>query len=221
MDTDNQLIAENQRPSQEIDYLNERVQLLLAQLYSKKPAKMPLPPADQLSFLETQPEALKAEQETVEVPSNSRKVTGRKPLPDEMPRVEVLHDLPEEEKTCPCGAELFKIGEDPSEQLDYFPATLQALKHIRPKYACGACQGVDDEGPSVKIAPAPKQMIPKSIASPGLLAQIITAKFVDSLPFYRQEKQFKRLGFELSRTNMANWAIQLGEKLERLLYLLH
>ena len=223
MNTENQLLAENQKLSQEVDYLKERIQLLLAQIYGKKSEKMPLPSVDQLSFLETELEALQAQQEVeaVTVPAHSRKASGRKPLPEELPRIEVIHDLAEAEKQCPCGAELSKIGEGTSEQLEYIPATLQVLKHIRPKYACRSCQGVEDQGPTVKIAPAPKQMIPKSIASSGLLAHIITAKFVDSLPFYRQEKQFKRLGYELSRTNMANWAIQLGERLERLLYLLH
>ena len=222
MNTDIQLIAENQRLSQEIEYLNERIQLLLAQLYGKKSEKGILPDADQLSFLEAELEKLQAEEAAkIEVPAHSRKATGRKALPEELPRMEVIHDLPENEKHCPCGAELSKIGEDSSEQLEYIPATLQVLQHIRPKYACKACQGVEDQGATVKIAPLPKQMIPKSIASPGLLAQIITAKFVDSLPFFRQEKQFKRLGYELSRTNMANWAIQLGERLERMLYLLH
>jgi len=219
IETDEQ--TELEKLSQENEYLKERIQLLLAQLYGKKSEKMPLPPADQLSFLEAELEKLQAEPPKIEVPAHNRKASGRKALPEELPRVEVIHDLPENEKNCPCGAELSRIGEDCSEQLDYIPPTLQVLKHIRPKYACRSCQGVDDEGPSVKIAPAPKQMIPKSMASPGLLSHIITAKFVDSLPFYRQENQFKRLGYKLSRTNMANWAIQLGEKLERLLYLLH
>lgn len=98
---------------------------------------------------------------------------------------------------------------------------MRVLRYVRPKYACRACEGVDDEGPTVKIAPAPKFALPKSIASASLLAHIVTAKFVDSLPFYRQEQQFKRLGIEISRTLMATWCIQVAEKLEGLLYLLH
>ncbi|HQP30394.1 MAG TPA: IS66 family transposase, partial [Deltaproteobacteria bacterium] len=68
--------------------------------------------------------------------------------------------------------------------------------------------------------PVPEQIIPKSIATPGLLAYIITAKFVDALPFYRQEKQFERLGVELSRTSMSNWAIQVAGRCRPLLDLL-
>ena len=215
-------LAQNRAQAQEIAYLNERIQLLLAQLYGKKSEKLPLPPADQLSFLEAQLEELQAQQAaTVEVPAHSRKASGRKSLPEELPRVQVVHDLPEDQKTCACGAELSRIGEETSEQLEVIPAKLQVIQHTRPKYACRACEGVEDEGPTVKIAPPPKLILPKSIASAGLLAQIVTAKFVDSLPFYQQEKQFKRLGYEISRTLMANWCIQVAERVERLLYLLH
>jgi len=131
-----------------------------------------LPLADQLSFLESELEALKAKQnsQTVEVPAHSRKKFGRKALPEELPRFEILHDLSEAEKTCACGTEISRIGEDCSEQLEYIPAKLHVLKHIRPKYACRACQRIDDEGPTVQIAPAPKHTLPKSIASAGLFS---------------------------------------------------
>jgi transposase len=57
----------------------------------------------------------------------------------------------------------------------------------------------------------PEQMIPKSMATPSLLAHILTAKFADALPFYRQEKQFKRLGVDLPRSTMCNWAIKVAQ----------
>jgi transposase len=130
--------------------------------------------------------------------------------------VDVIHDIPEDQKQCSCGSTLDWIGEETSEQLDFIPAQLRVLRHIRPKYACKRCEGVETEGNPVKIAPPPKQIIEKSIASPSLLAFIIIAKFVDALPFYRQSKQFDRLGYELSRTNMVNWTIQLGKRLKAL-----
>ena len=220
-----ELLEVNQKLSLENEYLKERVQLLLAQLYGKKSEKMPLHSADQLSFLESELERLlgheQGKEASIKVAAHQCKSSGRKALPEELERIEVLHDLPEEEKKCHCGSELTRIGEETSEQLDYIPAKLQVLRHVRPKYACKACEGLDGKGSTVKIAPPPAQMLPKSMASAGLLAQIITAKFVDALPFYRQEQQFKRLGYEISRSNMAQWTIQLGEKLERLLYILH
>jgi len=220
-----ELLEDNQKLTLKVEYLEERVQLLLAQLYGKKSEKLVLPATDQLSFLENELENLVKQEQSKEAPitvsAHQRKSCGRKALPEELERIEVLHDLSEEEKQCPCGSELSRIGEETSEQLDYIPAKLQVLRHVRPKYACKACERLDGKGSTVKIAPPPAQMLPKSMASAGLLAQIVTAKFVDALPFYRQEQQFKRLGYEISRSNMAGWCIQLGEKLKRLLYLLH
>ncbi len=112
---------------------------------------------------------------------------GPQPLP--------LFDMPE-----PVGIE------DDKEEI-HVPARVQVIRHIRPKYACKNCEGVEDNGPTVKIAPVHPQIIPKSIASPGLLAHILTGKFIDHTPFYRQEKQFIRLGVEVSRTSMCNWAV--------------
>lgn len=207
----------------EINFLKEQVQLLTAQLFRKKSEKRRLEDIPgQLNFFEGPAEEPEIEKvaEKITVPEHTRKKSGRKPLPESLPRVEVVHDIPEEQKQCGCGSTLSRIGEEISEQLNYIPAKLEVVRHIRPKYACKSCEGVETEGATVKIMPAPKQIIPKSIATAALLAHIMTAKFVDALPFYRQEKQFARLGYEISRSNMINWAIQLGKTLERLLELL-
>jgi transposase len=133
-----------------------------------------------------------------------------------------VHDIPEGEKLCACGCMLSRIGEEVSEQLDIIPAKIQVIRHIRPKYACRNCEGVEDEsGKTVKIAPVHVQIIPKSIVSAGLLASTLTGKFVDHNPFYRQEKQLLRLGVEISRTSMCNLAMQAAEACQPLLELLH
>lgn len=216
------LVEENQRQSQEIDYLKERIELLVSHIYGKKSERRLPDIPDQISYLEDPSDEGVAGLpiKKVSVPAHTRKKAGRKPLPAELPRVEVIHDIPESEKRCACGSELTRIGEEVSERLNYIPAKLEVERHIRPKYACKSCEGIETEGATVKIAPVPKQIIEKSIASAGLLAHIVTAKFVDGLPFYRQEKQFARLGYEISRANMTNWTIQLGRKVARLLGLL-
>jgi len=160
------------------------------------------------------------EEENVEITGHSRKKKGRKPLPKDLPRVEVVHDIAEEEKVCQCGADLSRIGEDVSEKLDLIPAVIRVIKHIRPKYSCKSCEGVEDESGAVKIAPVPPQIIPKGIASAGLLAHIFCAKFEDALPFYRQEKQFTRLGVDLNRAAMCSWAMKVAEQCALLLELL-
>lgn len=147
-----------------------------------------------------------------EVKSHKRKKSGRKPLPEDLERVEVMHDIPEAEKLCSCGHMMDKIGEEVSEKLEFIPARVYVKRHVRPKYACKKCEGVETEGKTVKIAPVPAQLLPKSIVSPSLAAQIITSKFVDSLPFYRQEKQFLRHNIKISRSSMSIWALKLYEK---------
>ena len=156
--------------------------------------------------IETLAAAADAAPASVQIPAHARRKRGRKKLPAHLPRMEIVHDLPEDQKVCThCnGKTLQKIGEEVSEQLDYVPAKVRVLKHIRPKYACRCChQGV-------RIAPAPLSLFPKSLATAALLAHIATAKFVDHTPLYRQQWQFARLGIHLGRATMAGWMIRLG-----------
>jgi len=141
----------------------------------------------------------------------NQKKPGRKPLPADLPRVRIEHDIPESEKHCPCGCTRTLIGEDISEQLDIIPAKIQVLVHVRKKYACKHCE----EG--VKIAPLPPQPIPKSNASPGLLAHIAISKYQDALPLYRQQAVLHRSGVDIPRNTLANWMIKSGELLQPLL----
>ncbi len=131
-------------------------------------------------------------------------------LPD-LPRIEVIEDIEESEKVCACGAELVRIGEETCEKLDIIPAKIQVIRIIRPKYACKNCEGVESEGPTVKIAPPPPQIIPKGIATPGLVAYIAVSKYADGLPLYRQENIFSRYGIELNRSTMAGWMVKAAE----------
>jgi transposase len=112
-----------------------------------------------------------------------------------------------------------QIGQETSENVKIIPPKFVVVRHIRPKYACRKCQGVV-EGAKVKIAEPPLELIPKSIATAELLAYLLASKFVDALPFYRQEKIFARIGVDLSRATMCNWAIEVAKRLEPLLELL-
>lgn len=153
--------------------------------------------------------------DTIAVPAHRRKRGGRKPFPPAIPRIEVVYELSEPERVCPHdGSELKVIGEIATEQLDIIPAKVQVIRHIRRKYACPCCDG------TILTAPMPAQPIPKSRVSPGLLAYIITNKFVDALPLYRQEKIFERIGVELPRTNQAHWVIRAGQLVQPLINLM-
>jgi transposase len=141
---------------------------------------------------------------------------GRQPLPRDLPRETRTHDLPAEDKVCPCCGRLRQvIGEERSEQLDIVPAKLKVIEHIRLKYACQDCE----QGPTTAAKPA--QPIPKSNAAPGLLAYLVIAKVADGLPLYRLERIFARLGVRLPRATQAHWLIQAGQLIQPLINLLH
>jgi transposase len=205
--------------------LEEQIRLYRAMLYGRKSEKNNEAEKDQLGLFNEAEEtafvsSLEEKPEEITVPSHTRRKSGRRPLPDDLPRVEVIHDLAEEEKSCACGSSLSRIGEEVSERLDIVPARVRVIKHIRYKYACKGCEGVESVGGAVKIAALPPQMIPQGIATEGLLAFILISKFADALPFYRQEKIFERLGVEIGRATMANWAIHAGQRCKPLIELL-
>jgi transposase len=201
----------------EISVLKEENQLLKQKLFGRRAEKLTEAERRQL-YLFNEAEAVTAAapeepQAEIAVPAHTRRnKRGRKPLPVHLPRMEVVHDVAEEAKQCGCGATKSRIGEETSERLDIVPAQIQVIRDIRPKYACRVCEGVEDAGPTVVIAPVPNHLIPKSIATAGLLGYVLTAKFADALPFYRQSKQFERLGVELSRTTMCGWAMQVAHR---------
>ncbi len=215
-----------------IAILDGRIALLEARLFAPKNEKLTalaalLEASGQQSLfdlLDEHPEPVEIEpekEETITIPAYSRKKSGRKPLPDSLPREEVIHDIPEDEKVCACGCQLTRIGEETSEQLYIERPKFKVIVNIRPKYACKQCEGTSDESsPTIKIAPTPPQIIAKSFATAALLAYIIIAKFIDALPLYRQEKQFSRLGIDLPRATMANWMIRVADRCQPLMPLL-
>ena len=101
------------------------------------------------------------------------------------------------------------IGEEISEKLEITPAEVFVRRIIRKKYA-----PIDKEG-EINTAPAPAELLPKSMASASLIAYIVIAKFCDALPLYRQEGIFKRISADLTRQSMARWLIKVSEQLIR------
>ena len=226
VDLHEQLQQEQTEASKIISILEEQVAFFKDKLYGPRSEKWSEADRHQMRLFNEAEVGVEGDIEisesAVHVSSHSRGKAGRRPLPEGLPRVVVVHDLEEKDKACECGAELTHFGEEPSEQLDVIPAQVRVIRHVRYKYACRKCEGVECEnGGAVKIAPAPRLMIPKSIASAGLLAHVITSKFVDAVPFYRQEKQFLRLGVHLTRATMCFWAMKVALRCEVLLELLH
>jgi transposase len=159
-------------------------------------------------FNEAETEAKKPEEdqneEVVAVKGFERKRGKRKPLPEHLPRRVVTVELPESERVTEDGIELKVIGKEISEKLVYEPACIEVIEYHRLRY------GVDSGDP-VKTAPPVPSIIPKGIATPSLLSGIVTNKYADGLPLYRQEEMFDRIGVDLSRGSMARWIIQAAE----------
>jgi transposase len=190
--------------------LRTRLDQLLRRLYGPKSEKVSNTP----SLFENEPSdnALSLppppEPESEVPPPHKKRWHGRRRLPRDLPRQRVEHDLTDAEKLCPCcRSSRVRIGEEISERLDYKPASLFVVEHVRPKYACRSCHA------QVVVTAVPPEPLPKSIAAPGLLAQIITAKFADHLPLYRLEGILARQGVELSRSMMCDWLAGCAEVL--------
>jgi len=204
----------------QIERLREQNALLLQRLFGRKSEQSSDPNSPQLeifneaeSLAEAAPEA-SADEVEEEVVAPARRRGKRKPLPAELPRIEVIHELPEHELTCACGCRKHAIGEETSEQLDIVPMQIRVIKHIRKVYACRACEAAP------VTADKPAQLIEKSMASPGVLAMLLTTKYVDGLPLHRFEKVLSRHGVEIPRQTLARWVIQCGEHLQPLLNLM-
>ncbi|MDA3957759.1 IS66 family transposase [Oceanispirochaeta sp.] len=219
LQTDNKHLQNNN------DRLKERVLLLERHIFARKSEKWTVLDKHQM-YLFDEAEAVisdsNSEPEETEIPKEKSKKRGRKPIPADIPREKVVHNLTIEERTCSCCGKLRPIiGYETSEELEYIPAQIKAKVHEREK--CGPCNCADSENSEevpIITAKAPPRIMPGSIASPSLLAFIITGKYCDSLPFYRHERIFKRLGVDINRTNMCNWTIKTALKCSDLIDLM-
>jgi transposase len=197
----------------EIERLEMELRLLRQKMYGPKSERMAVvdPEVQPHLFNEAEAEAKEEVAEEIQIIQYERKKGGRRVLPENLPRIEEVHDIPEEEKVCGCGCRLSRIGEEVTEELDIIPRQCRVVRHIRPKYACRQCEGVESDKGAVQIAPAPVQLLPKTIATAGLLAAVVVEKFADGLPLYRQAARFSREGIEISRGTLSNWMVRVGE----------
>ncbi len=190
-----------------VGFLEEENALLRQRLFGRKSEQTADPATPQLalfneaeSFVEAIDE--NAEEEIV-IPAKRR--GKRKPLPADLPRIEVIHELPEHELTCVCGCRKHAIGEEVSEQLEIVPMQIRVIKHVRKVYGCRDCETAP------VTADKPAQLIEKSMASPSVLAMLLTTKYVDGLPLHRFEKVLSRHGIDIPRQTLARWVIHCDE----------
>jgi transposase len=165
---------------------------------------------------QAQPAAAEAEGEKIDVPAHQRAKRGRKPLDPALPRDVRRHELPEDERVCPHdGARLSEIGVEVSEQMDVVPQQVRVIRHERVKYACPCCDG------GLRLAAKPPQVIPRGLLSEAALAWVITSKYLDGLPLYRQAVLLGRFGgTELSRNTLAASVVRVGQATQPVVNLL-
>jgi transposase len=134
----------------------------------------------------------------------------RKPLPDHLPRQEIVHEPAHDGAgACPgCGGGMARLGEDVTEILDYVPGRFRVIRQVRPKYACRRCDAITQ-------APAPALPTPRGRAAPGMLAHLLVSKYCDHLPLYRQSEIYARDGLDLDRSTLSDWVGQAVWLLQR------
>jgi transposase len=166
--------------------------------------------AEDEASLEAQLRALQGASEPSPPAVQAKRKPRRQPLPEHLRRVEHRHEP--ENTICPtpaCGQAMVRIGEDVSERLDIVPAEFFVQRHIRGKWACKCCQVLVQE-------PAEPQIIDKGMPTSGLLAHTLVSRFVDHLPYYRQEQINARAGVHTPRSTLAAWSGAAGASLQPL-----
>jgi transposase len=145
---------------------------------------------------------------TAPPPKRKARPHGRQRIPSHLPRCRIVLEVPQEKRACPgCQRPMRTIGEEVTEQLDFVPATLRVLQHVRPKLACRHCQD------RVVVAPRPLQVVEKCLASPSLLAHVVTSKYADHLPLNRLAGMLARQGVELPRSTLCDWVGAVADAL--------
>lgn len=210
-----QFLEQLKQKSHEIDSLQHRLQQMLHRMFGRSAEKIDPRQMELFEMLLNQlaPPTPTREVSPESVPSASRPSTnghGRRRLPSDLPRQKVIHDLPEDKKVCPCcGRMRHVIGQESSEQLEYVPAKLTVIEHVRLKYACRDCEkNAAESGPQIATAEKPLSPIEKGLAAPGLLSYVMVSKYGDHLPLHRLEHILARHGIEIARSTMCDWAAQ-------------
>lgn len=208
----------------QIDDLHGQLHYLKRQLFGRRSEK--LDPNQRLLFenlyeevqgkIEAQQQPRHEEKCSSRNPSSRRQHPGRKPLPADLPREDIVIEPDAAEMTCSaCGSVKDPIGREVTEKLEYRPASFFVKQYIRPKYACRQCQG------DVAIGDLPAMAVDKGLCGEGLLAHIITSKYCDHAPLNRLEGMLQRHGVDLSVSTMCDQVGRCAELLAPLVQRMH
>ena len=210
-----QLLQAWQKQERRIEQLEHQIDQLLRRYYGPRSER--LDPNQLMLFLAEEgalPPAPPQEPAPPAAKTGSRPAGsghGRRQLPANLPRKRIEHTLPQQQLPCPgCGHERIKFAEEVSEQLEYEPASLLVVQHVRFKYSCRNCQE------HIAVADKSPQPIDKGLPGPGRLAFVTVSKQGDHLPLYRQEEILGRHGVDLSRSTLCGWLAECAVLWQRL-----
>ncbi|MCZ0704622.1 transposase [Natronobacillus azotifigens] len=216
------LTRENEELTKKIEVLTEQVNFLISKIYNPSSEKTPPHDEDQLALFTDDDLNIFNEVETASDPDaiepdcletityKRKKGTKQSKIIKELPIEEVDCYLEEGCQCEWCETVLRPIGREfVREEVEFIPATLKRMRYYRHAYECPTCKE-DGEDVIVK-APTPKPVIQKSLASPSSVAWLLHQKYEQFMPFHRQEKEWQRYGIDLSRTTMANWAVNVSQ----------
>jgi len=214
------LIKKNESLQRQLTTLQHQMEQMLRRLYGRKSEQLNpnqmmldsivLQSLDQNATAQQPPETASVSAEIIK-PRKASQHHGRVPIPEHLERVEILLDIPEEQKVSPeTGEPLKVIAVEISEKLEYRPGKLIVNVYKRPQYAL---PDYDESSAGVIAAPMPDHPIAKCKADVGLLAHVIVSKFADHLPLYRQDGIFEREGVAIPRATQTSWLMQIYESI--------
>ena len=197
---------------QRAELLTYRLECLTRRYFGPSSEKHKDAPGQTLLFALPQPEPKPAV-----LPENGKPAApgkhggGRRKLPPELIRQRREYTLPEDKRKCPCCGDVMQpFGQETSEQLEYYPASLFVIEHVRIKYAC--LKHKCEEKPVT--APVPDKVVDKGLAGPGLMAWNVISKFDHHQPNYRQEDIFAQHGLEIARSTQCGWQATTADLVE-------
>ena len=201
----------------QVNNLTEMILILRKEKFGSSSEKTPKDDIDGLIYMFNEAEAYAdspaPEPIFKEVKGYTRTNTRTKRIEiiKDLPIREILCEIPLEDQCClQCKTNLKPIGKETvREELEYIPAKLRIVRYVRMAYECPACKHTDK--PYIEKAPTPTSLMNHSLASPSSVANVMYQKYVNSMPLYRQEKDWENLGIALKRNTMANWIIRCSQ----------
>lgn len=208
-----QLSAENKALKNEIEKLKklnkwyeEQFKLSRKKMFGASSERSDMDQLNMFNEAEAESQAIAVEPTIEEITYKRKKKKGSREKSLENLPVETI-EYTIEDNNCPnCNSQLHIMSKEIRKELKIVPAKVSVIEHISNIYTCRNCEKTDITTPII-TAPSPKALIPRSIVSPSVMAFIMNQKFVNSLPLYRQEQEFKRMNVLLSRQNLSNWMI--------------